>query len=152
MRKTYAIFADYHQFYLRDAGKGSHALVDYTEEECYRRVAAAPFVVAIQPDRNLTVPVEVELLDHRPDDDFVAWDHVAEASLDLPSGRLEIQECMGDLIDLWLVAPGQYRVRAYFGGLDTIDTLGIDGDDHYRVVLWPAPMAPAALLKDFGRR
>jgi hypothetical protein len=47
--------------------------------------------------------------------------------------------------------PGTYRVRAYFGGLDTVSADGLEGDDHYRVVLWPAPaQEPVILLAQDG--
>lgn len=34
------------------------------------------------------------------------------------------------------VNPGTYRVRIYYGALDSVDEFRLDGDDHYRVVLW----------------
>ena len=85
-----------------------------------------------------------------PDLDLDAWDHVAEASLDLPSGRLEIHECTGGSIDVLAVLAGMYRVRSYHGGLGTLSEDRFDGDDHYRVVLWPAPFANLAVLKQYG--
>ena len=45
------------------------------------------------------------------------------------------------------VTPGMYVVRVYYGGLDTIRDLGLEGDDHYRVVLWPGPARPVTVLK-----
>jgi hypothetical protein len=100
----------------------------------------------------LTVPVEIGLLVRPPTGGLDDWDHVVEASLELPSGNLECHECTGGSIDRWRVTPGPYRVRAYFGGLGTIDRHGIEGGDHYKVELWPAPLAPAVLLKDYGPR
>ena len=150
MIRRYTVFADYHQFYLWDAGTRPDAPTDYTPLDAARRVKAAPFVVVIQPERNMDVPVEVELVDHVPKPALEAWDHVAEASLDVPSGRIEIHECTGGSIDIFPVAAGPYRVRAYFGGLGTLSDDGLDGDDHYRLVLWPAPPAPVAVLKQFG--
>ncbi len=63
------------------------------------------------------------------------WDHVAEASIELPSGRLEIHECTGGSIDIIPVTPGSYRVRACFVGLDTLSEDWLDGDDHYYITL-----------------
>lgn len=152
MRGQYRIFADYHQFYLWDQLHGSNTLIDFTEEDCLRRVAVAAHVIAIQPDRNMTVPVEIGLLDRPSAEPFDAWDHVVEASLAVPSGILECHECTGGSIDRWRVTPGFYRVRACFGGLGTIDAFGIEGGDHYRVDVWPAPLASVVLLKDYGPR
>jgi len=105
--------------------------------------------VVIQPSRNMTVPVEIEVSDVPPTLAFENWDHVAEASIELPSGRLEIHECTGGSIDVLPVAPGTYRVRAYFGGLDTLSDDGLDGDDQYSIFLWPAPFAPIEILKQY---
>ncbi len=150
MTRHYAIFADYHQFYLWDHGTAPDAPTDYTDEDVARRVKVAPFVVVIQPERDCTVPVDVEVVGARPEDrDLDAWDHVVEASLDLPSGRLEIHECTGGSIDILPVDPGTYRVRAYFAGLGTVGDDGLDGDDRYRVVLWPEPFAPLQVLKEY---
>ena len=147
--KRYAIFADYHQFYLWDHGTSPDAATNYTDEDVARRIKAEPFLVVVQPERNMEVPVELELAEQAPDLDLSAWDHVAEASLDLPSGRLEIHECTGGSIDILAVPAGHYRVRAYFGGLGTLSEDGLDGDDHYRIVIWPAPCADIAVLKQY---
>ena len=152
MLKRYEIFADYHQFYLWDHGESPSPAVDYSDEDVARRIKAAPHLVVIQPERNMSVPVEVEIADREPDWSPDAWDHVAEASLDLPSGRLEIHECAGGSVDILALAPGSYRVRALFGGLDTLSEDGLDGEDHYRLVLWPAPFAPVTVLKQYPSR
>jgi hypothetical protein len=150
MDRRYAIFADYFQFYLRDHGAQPLAPDDYDEGDIARRIKAAPHIVVIQPERNMTVPVEVALAETAPADDFDGWDHVAEASLDLPSGRLEIHECTGGSVDVLAVTPGCHRVRAYFGGLDTIGADGLEGEDRYRIVLWPAAAGPVTVLKAYA--
>ena len=152
MRRRYKIFADYHQFYLWDHGESPSPALDYSDEDIARRIKAAPHLVVIQPERNMSVPVEVEITEGAPDWSPDAWDHVAEASLDLPSGRLEIHECTGGSVDILAVAPGSYRVRACFGGLDTLSEDGLDGEDHYRLALWSAPVAPVAVLKQHPPR
>jgi hypothetical protein len=114
-----------------------------------RRLKAVPFVVVVQPERKMTVSVEVEITEEAPDSAHDVWDHVAEASLALPSGKLEIHECTGTSIDILTIPAGTYRVRAYFAGLGTLCDDGLDGDDHYRVVLWPAPFADLTVLKQY---
>ncbi len=149
MIKRYSIFADYHQFYLWDHEKSPDAPTQYTEEDTVRRIKTGPFVVVVQPERNMDVPVEVEIAVEPPELDLAAWDHVAEASLDLPSGRLEIHECTGASVDVLAVPAGTYRVRSHHGGLTTLSEDRLDGDDHYRIVLWPAPFGDLAVLKQF---
>lgn len=149
MSRHYEIFADYFQFYLWDAGKMPEPPTDYVEADLRNRIKAAPFVVVIQPVRNMDVPVVLDLGDAPPPLDLDAWDHVAEASLDLPSGRLEIHECTGGSIDILDVPPGSYRVRACFAGLGTLSDDGLDGEDRYHLTLWPAPAAPVEVLKQY---
>ena len=150
MIKRYEIFADYHQFYLWDPENDPDPVLDYTDEDVVRRIKAAPHIVVIQPERNMTVPVELEITDRAPDLDLDRWDHVAEASLDLPSGKLEIHECTTGSVDILPVSPGTYRIRAYFGGLGTLSADALEGDDHYRLVMWPAPSADIAILKQYA--
>ncbi|WP_279359620.1 hypothetical protein [Methylobacterium indicum] len=149
MSRHCRIFADYHQIYLWDHGVRPDAPTDYTDADTVRRIKAAPFVVVIQPERNTEVPVAIEVVRTAPPLDLDRWDHVAEASLALPSGRLEIHECTGGSVDILSVPPGTYRVRTAHGGLATIDPDGLDGRDHYRIVLWPAPVAEIAILKQY---
>lgn len=45
------------------------------------------------------------------------------------------------------VSPGSYRVRVYYGGLNTLSADGLDGEDYYQVVLWPEKYRSPAVLK-----
>jgi hypothetical protein len=90
--------------------------------------------------------------DDPPDDDVAGWDHVTEASIDVPTGRL----FMTDLLawdrkpELRInVPPGTYRARAYHAGLNTLSWNGLDGDDHYRLVLWPGEPCEPVVLKRY---
>lgn len=150
MRKRYQVFADYHQFYLWDHGESPAPPHDYTDDDVARRIKAAPSLVVIQPERNMDVSVELEIVSAAPKEALDEWDHVAEASLHLPSGQLEIHECTGGSLDILSVEPGPYRVRLYCGGLDTLSEDRLDGDDHYRLVLWPAPCMPVTVLKQYA--
>jgi hypothetical protein len=92
-RQAFDVFADYHQFYLWDRGMTAEAPTDYTDEDCRRRIKTGPHVVVIQPERNMTVAVEVEVHDADPGFDPAEWDHIAEASLHLSTGQLQVHEC-----------------------------------------------------------
>jgi hypothetical protein len=71
----------------------AEAPTDYTDEDCRRRIKTGPHVVVIQPERNMTVAVEVEVHDADPGFDPAEWDHIAEASLHLSTGQLQVHEC-----------------------------------------------------------
>ena len=68
--KSFHLFADYHQFDLWDGGMDPEAPEDYTDEETRHRMKTGPHVVVIQPERNTTVAVEVEIHDAEPRCDF----------------------------------------------------------------------------------
>jgi len=145
--RSLSLFADYFQFYLWDSGANRKAPEHYAPPDLERRIKTGPNVVAILTARNMTIPVTIEIVDAEPALDTAGWDHVAEASLHLPTGRLQLHECTGGVVADFEIAPGWYRVRCCHGGLDSIDGTGLDGSDHYHVALWPAPQADVRVVK-----
>jgi len=143
------VFADYHQFYLWDAGVEPSAPEDYTDDDVRRRVKVAPNVVVVQPLRNMTVPVDLEMHATDPGYEQSRWDHIAECSLDLPTGRLQVHECTGPVrLDLE-VTPGTYAVRILFAGLDTLSDDGLEGSDRYRIDVWPGSASELKVVKQW---
>jgi len=149
-KQSFTVLADYQQFYLWDKGMDPLAPVDYIDEDIRNRIKTGPHVVVIQPVRDMEVPVEVQIHESEPPYDATQWDHIAECSLDLPTGQLQVHECTGGPVAELIVTPGTYRVRAFFAGLDTLDESGLEGDDWYRVVLWPAPAGGLRVLKQWS--
>jgi len=99
------------------------------------------------------VPVELRVEAEEPATALDDYDHVAEASIDIPSGRLVI----AGNSDYWPdapridLAPGSYRVRVLYRGLATVSDDGLAGDDSYALVLWPGQPAPVRVLKRYER-
>jgi hypothetical protein len=148
-RESFTVFADYHQFYLWDKQVGPDAAEDYSEMDIENRIKVAPNVFVVQPERNVEVPVTVEIHDEEPAFDPTQWDHIAEASLHLPSGQLEVHECTGGPVANFQVNPGWYRVRSFHGGFATIDPRTYEGSDHYLVVFWPASSSELLVTKQY---
>jgi hypothetical protein len=148
--KELEVFADYHQFYLWDSTITSQAPETYTEDDVRRRIKTGPNVVVVQTERNLNVPVTIEIHDSEPTLDTDAWDHIAEASLHLPSGNLQIHECTDGPVADFKLTPGWYRVRSMHGGFETLGPFVTDGNDFYRVALWPANAADVSVLKQWA--
>ena len=138
IKQQFELFADYFQFYLQDEQSQGDLSNSWTEKAVSDMLAVAPGVIGVGTVRNMDVPVEVEVLDSQPNDDFDEWDHVTEASLDVPSGHIIIAGCTDYLPDAARITvnPGTYRVRIYYGALDSVDELRLDGTDHYRLALW----------------
>ena len=95
--------------------------------------------------------MEVEIRAGPPEaEPFEAWDHVVECALDATSGRLRLSDpdSLGMGVPQFQVPPGTYRVRIYYANLDSVWGGGdLDGDDRYRIVLWPGTFIAPQVLK-----
>jgi hypothetical protein len=141
-RYEFDLFADYFQFFLQDEEAEGDLSCSWTDEAIESGAALAPGTIGVGTARNMTVPVTIEVCDSAPDESFNEWDKVYECSIDVPSGKIVVAGCT----DYWPdaarieVAPGPYRARVYQGALDKLSENGLEGDDHYKVVLWPAAL------------
>ena len=143
------LFADYHQFYLQDELVEGNLGDSWTQDATDRLLSVAPGKVGVGTVRNMTVPVDVEVLDSEPQELFDRWDQVNECSIDVHSGRIVIAGCTDYFPDAARIAiqPGTYRVRIYYGKLEHLSDDGLEGKDHYRVVLWPGDATAPVVLK-----
>lgn len=143
------LFADYCQFYLQDERAEGGLADSWNEEASINRLAVAPGVFAVGTARNFTVPVVVEVRQRKPEDSLDGWDHVVETGLEVLSGRIVVAGCTDYFPDAVRipVVPGQYRSRTYYAGLGTVGRNGTDGEDHYKVVLWPGGPQPPVVVK-----
>jgi hypothetical protein len=151
-RAALQVFADYHQFYVQDGGINPDAPTEWSDEDVERRVKVAANVVVVCPVRNMSVPVEVEVATAEPSVDLGAYDHVAQCSLSLPTGYLQVHECTGGELLHLSIAPGTYSVLVLFSALGSLDESGLNGEDSYRVVLWPGTDRPLAVVKAWAER
>ncbi|HEX4226376.1 MAG TPA: hypothetical protein VHZ97_28700 [Pseudonocardiaceae bacterium] len=146
MPTTYDVFADYNMFFLLADGTEPPELPSAALNALIADlIAAGGGFVAIGTVRRMDVPVTVEVSTEAPQDQLTAWDHVTEAGIRTETGTLRLAWGTSEpddepRID---VAPGSYRVLVYSSGFDTLSEDGLDGDDRYRLVLWPAePESP----------
>jgi hypothetical protein len=139
----FELLADYHQFYLQDESAPEEPEPGWTDAEVAAGLSVGPSVIRVGTARNTTVPVAIEVLEAEPAGDATAWDRVNDCAIDLPSGRLVVAGCTDYLPDAARIAlrPGAYRARVYYGGLGALSADGLEGEDRYRVALWPAPAA-----------
>ena len=108
------IFADYHQFYLEDGNSEADLTEIWDERTSADMIATGPGVVGVGTARNYHVPVTVRMLDSEPEEDLGRWDHVTEASLAVPSGRLLVSGPT-EWPDVRRIAikPGHYRAQTW---------------------------------------
>src|SRR5579864_9727724 len=145
----FTLFADYFQFYLQDEGVDGDLSDSWTQEAIDRLLAIAPGTIGVGTVRNMNVPVTVEIEDSPPDEDANVWDQINECSINVPSGRLVIAGCTDYFPDAARVElpPGPYRARIYYGDLNAPNPSGLEGDDHYKIVLWSAAPGPLVIIK-----
>jgi hypothetical protein len=143
-----SVFADYFQFHLEDGQVIAGIPTDWTDVDIADRMKQAPSVVVICPVRNMSVPVELQVLGSEPPLTPSDWDHIAETSLEISTGILRLTECSSNTEVVQVaVDPGHYRVRACFGKLDELSENGLEGNDHYLVQLWKGSRSPVKVLK-----
>ena len=147
MRFNRTAFADAWQFHVRDDSAAMAFPEPWSDDDLANRLLAAPGAVAIRTAKNWFVPVTIELLDHEPDIDPEAWDHIALAELALPSGKLVLGsgQTPGKDQPAIDVSPGTYRLLLLSGNLDRT-ALEAVGDDYYKVILWPG-LGPLEIRK-----
>jgi hypothetical protein len=146
----FELFADYFQFYLQDEQASGDLSDSWSPDAVKNLLALAPGTIGVGTVRNMTVPVTVETRETEPsNDDFNAWDHINECSIDVPSGRLVIAGCTDYFPDAARLSlePGCYRARIYYGELDSLGEDQLEGNDHYKIVLWQVDKAEPKVLK-----
>ena len=146
------LVADYFQFYLQDEHVAGDLSESWTPEALVSRVALAPGTLGVSTARNVTVPVEIEILDFEPRVDLSEWDHAVECDIELSSGSLVVAGCTDyfPAASRFRLSPGLYRTRILFGAMESLSEDGLQGEDHYKVSLWPtSSRVPPQVLKQF---
>ncbi|HEX3780320.1 MAG TPA: hypothetical protein VHX38_11680 [Pseudonocardiaceae bacterium] len=150
----FTVFADYNMFFLlADMTEVPHLNSGFIDRLLTDLIAAAPGAVIVGTARRMEVPVNVCLCPEVQEGPEDTWDHVAEASIRTDTGIIHL---VGDASnpddDISLtIPPGTYRVRVCSSGFDTLSEDGLDGDDQYRLVLWPAAAQPARVVKRYPK-
>jgi hypothetical protein len=146
------IFADYFQVYIADesAYDDLYTSIDWTAQALQDRYIAGESFCAIATARNMTVPV-ILAIETEPTERvtetalFENADHVIEGAIKFSSGQLVMWgpgEYLKDSFRLKL-EPGNYYISIYFNNLDSLREKGLEGDDLYQIVLYPASESTA---------
>lgn len=143
------VFADYFQFYVCDERYETDTGLIWDEATTNRMLALGTDLIAIGTARNMDVPVQIELLASEPEIDFAAWEQVIDCSITISSGKLIVFGCTDnpDDSERLPVTPGVHRARISYSNLSDLSEDGLDGNDRYRVQLWPGPTADLVVRK-----
>ena len=143
------LFADYFQFYIQDEQAAGDLSDSWSEEAVERLLALAPGTIGVGTVRNMNVHVLLELHHTAPELDLDSWDQVNECSIAVPSGRIVVAGCTDYFPDAqrFDLAPGTYRARISYGSLADLSEDGLEGNDRYRLQLWPAEQDDLRIIK-----
>lgn len=148
------LFADYFQIHVLDEGSEGDLSGAWTEQTVVDGLGVIEDALAIGTAVNDTVAVSVHVLADQPHDDSDDFDHVVEASLHVPSGRLIVMGCTDYLDDAarFDVPAGWTRARASRRNLAAaVRWLESDEEpettEEVRLQTWPAPFALPHIVK-----
>ncbi|MGW1588292.1 hypothetical protein [Streptomyces sp. NPDC002386] len=149
------LFADYFQIHVSDADSDGDLSDAWTGQAVADHLAVAQDALGIGTVVNVNVSVTVVVLPQEPSDDSAEFDHVVEASLDVPSGRLMVLGCTDYAPDAatFEVAPGWNRVRVSRSNLARAAQADVDSDESpettekIRIQVWAASESPATITK-----
>ncbi|MEN0056717.1 MAG: hypothetical protein AAGC65_23765 [Mucilaginibacter sp.] len=149
-------FTSNNQFYLCDSAyRGSTGSADFWTPDAYKaRLGTAYDILGISTESFGHIKADLEVLD-QPDTqtNFNKYDHVVEGGITIQSGLLQVlnfpqyKSCLK-----LIIAPGKYRVRVYSSGLANVDTEADEGQDFYRIVMWPDNNIERKVLKQFVKK
>ena len=153
MSYPFAFYTSHCQFYICDKSSpretGSEDF--WTESAFNDRLAIEKGILGVGAECYGPVKGELVLLEVANDRlNFVEYDHTVEAGLEVKSGMIQILDCPTSGVELELkVIPGIYRVRVYSSNLASV--IGDEGDDFYKVEIWPDKALERRVLKRFSR-
>jgi len=150
-RYEFKFYTEYHQFYICDKiSSGNTGSEDFwTEEANNDRLAMEDGILGIGTECYGHVNGELDLLDSANNKiDTSKYDHIVEGGLELKSGTVQILDCTSSTIIFETkVNPGIYRVRVYSSNLKSV--IDDDGDDYYKIEIWPDSTMERKVLKRY---
>jgi len=149
-------FTKHNQFYLCDSAYKSNTGSDtfWTPEAYHDRLGVDYDILGIGIESYGHVKADLEILDSAdPQTDFSQYDHVVEAGITIQSGLLQVLNFPDYKSYLKLIiTPGKYHVRVYSSGLSNVDPEADEGQDHYKITIWPDSRMERKVLKQFVKK
>jgi len=157
LRRNLIVAADFGHFTIHSAAPDGIDLAaaallatdDAYDSRRYVGVCRRTVISLVTPGEwSRKTPVSIEVWPGEPPSDDAGWDHEVDADLDVPAGRL----CFlaGGHTDDGVGTPipaGDYRVRVSARGLTHLGLAGVNGEDSYRLQLWPRGKPTPPLLR-----
>lgn len=150
---TYKLSFDtaYHQIFIRDkASPQDTGDVDFwTDAATHDRLAIGESILGVGLECYGPFKGELVLLDRKNEAiELDQYDHIVEGGLHITSGVLQVLDCPNSNVELEVaVNRGTFRVRIYSMNLASVED--DEGDDFYRIEMWPDTNMERSVLKQF---
>lgn len=151
MKYELSFFSEYGQFYITDRNNcGNTGSKDFWSNEAFeQRLAVEIGIIGIRVENDeAIVNSEIEVIDcENINFEIDSFDHIAEASLKIESGYLQITECPSQQVELEVkLEPGEYRVRVYSKNLDL--AYSSEPKDFYKIEVWKDKYSERKVIKN----
>lgn len=151
MKVSLNFTTDFSQFYLNDKDEGDTGSENFWSVEAFNdKLAVEKGILGISVENGEgIVRCELEILKSKNlISDFSDFDHIVEASLEIKTGVLQVNDCpFSDLILEEKIEVGNYRVRVYFNNLKSAFT--DNPEDFYKIEIWKDVFSDRHVLKRF---
>jgi hypothetical protein len=144
-----SFFTEYYQFYILDSASPAKTDADdfWNAEANKRRLAIGVGILGITVAKYAEIQVEIRVLTEKSTE-YRDADHIVEASLQLPSGILKVQNCSSFETQLEIpLDKGVYRIRV--SSFKIKNVVNDIGDDFYIIDIWKSRFSKPKILKDF---
>jgi len=136
---------------LNDKDEGDTGSEDFWSDEALNdKLAVEKGILGISIENSEgIVKCELEILNSKSlISDFSDFDHVVEASLEIKTGFLQINDCpFSNLVLEEKIEIGIYRVRVYFKNLES--AYSENPEDFYKIEIWKDIFLDRKVLKRF---
>jgi hypothetical protein len=142
--------SEYYQFYILDSiSEGKTDALDFWNEEAgQRKLAIGEGILGVTIATYGNVNAELKILDEKPIENKKA-NHIIEASLKVPSGKLQIKDCTGYDTQLEIdLEKTDYRIRISSFNLETVTN--DKGYDFYEIEVWKGKFTKPKLIKNYS--
>ncbi|HMH34414.1 MAG TPA: hypothetical protein VK543_15360 [Puia sp.] len=147
-------YTQYRQFFVADqtSTKNTSANDFWTEEAHEDRLGLGMGILGVGIECYGQVRGELDILDTCITKiDSSLFDHIVEGGLNVESGVIQVLDCPNFNVELEVkVKPGNYRARVYSSKLNTVH--GDEGEDYYRIEIWPDEDMNRKVIKKFIRQ
>jgi len=153
MKYPLEFYTSYHQFYIYDKDSpGDTSSPEFGNQQSYNdRLAIEKGIIGVGTECYGPIKGELELLNaSNTSVNLNDYDHIVEGGIEIESGVLQILTCPTSSIELEIqIDPGLYRARIYSSNLASVEG-GEEGDDFYKIEIWPDSYMERNVLKYYN--